>query len=360
MSIINPLKLDDIGYDSVFKENFNSSFSDEFSPARITTVNKNNFLLLSEFGETYAELAGKFMFDLDSALDLPTVGDWVAASYFDDNSLAIIHDILPRRSLLKRRDPGKKLDYQLIASNIDTAFIIQALDTNFNLNRLERYLVMVNESNIEPIILLSKSDLLSEIESNKIKTEIGRIRNKFKWLMFSNKSGHGISDIEKHLLSQKTYCLLGSSGVGKTTLLNTLIGEQIFEVREVREKDDKGRHTTSNRQLIVLKNGSLIIDTPGMKELGNIAIETGISETFDDIETLRRHCRFSDCSHTNEEGCAILGGIENGTINQKRYDNYIKLKKETDFYQMSYQEKRKKDKSFGKMIKQVMKNNRKK
>jgi len=354
------LELKDLGFDKTFEDKFQLTFSENFSPARIIAVNKNNFILAGAFGETYAELAGKFMFELGSALDLPTVGDWVAASYFDDNTLAIIHDILPRKTLLKRRDPGKKLDYQLIAANIDTAFIIQSLDANFNLNRLERYLAMVNESHIEPIILLSKSDLISKLESNNIEKDIERLRNKYEWLMFSNKSGEGISEIERHLKSQKTYCLLGSSGVGKTTLLNTLVGEQIFEVREVREKDDKGRHTTSTRQLISLTNGSLIIDTPGMRELGNIALDTGISETFDDIDNLVEFCRFSDCSHINEEGCAILKGIENGTIDQKRYDNYIKLKKETDFYQMSYLEKRKKDKSFGKMIKQVMKNNRKK
>jgi ribosome biogenesis GTPase len=354
------VKLENLGYDSLFNDHFTSLNRQDLDPARIIAVNKGNYSLIGETGKINGELSGKFMFNSDSALELPTTGDWVAASFFDQNSPAIIHEILPRKSILKRRDPGKKLDYQLIAANIDTAFIIQALDTNFNLNRLERYLAMVSDGGIIPVILLSKSDLLSSNQLEEIKSQIGRVNSKYQWFIFSNKTMDGISDIHKLLLPQKTFCLLGSSGVGKTTLLNTLIGEEKFRIEEVRQKDNKGRHTTSYRQLIVLENGSLLIDTPGMRELGIIALESGISDTFEDIEKMSLECKFTDCTHTNEQGCALLESIQQGTLDQKKYDNYMKIKKETAFYQMSYLEKRNKDKSFGKMIKQVMKSKRKK
>ena len=315
--------------------------------ARIIAVNKNNYKVSYAQHEMAAELSGRFLFTAESSVDFPTVGDWVSIQCFD--SLGIIHNVVPRESLLKRKDPGKAVQFQLIAANIDYAFIMQDA-SDLNLNRLERYLVMVNESNIKPIIVLNKIDLVSKI-SDKVK----RLSKKHLVLPISNITGEGIPALQEQLHPEKTYCLMGSSGVGKTTLLNNLIGEQKFETNEVREKDNKGRHTTTRRQLIELDNGAIIIDTPGMRELGNFDVDNGLDETFDEITALSDQCRFKDCTHIHEKGCAVREAVNQGTINDDRYDNFLKIRKESEFYEMSYLEKRKKDKAFGKMIKNYKK-----
>lgn len=175
--------------------------------------------------------------------------------------------------------------------------------------------------------------------------------NKSLVLPLSNVSDKGVATLQNELKSGKTYCLLGSSGVGKTTLLNNLLGEKLFKVNEVREKDSKGRHTSTRRQLIRLKSGSIFIDTPGMRELGNFAINTGLEETFDEIVSYSSQCRFNDCTHIHEEGCAVIGAVEQGIIDEERYKNFLRIQKESAYYEMSYSDKRKKDKAFGKMVK---------
>jgi len=257
--------------------------------------------------------------------------------------------------VLKRKTPGKKIDFQLIAANIDIAFIMQSLDDDFSLRRFERYLSMVYESNINPIILLSKSDLLSSQEvENKI-NEVNKVAGNVPVKAFSSTTGKGLENIKPLLIEMQTYCLLGSSGVGKTTLLNHLLEDEKFETQSVRQKDSKGRHTTTNRVLTRLKNGSMIIDSPGMRELGVFSVAQGLDETFSEILELAESCKFSDCSHINQKGCAILQALNDGELDQKRYQNFIGMKKESDFYDMSYLEKKKKDKAFGKMVKTAMK-----
>ncbi len=353
------MALQNLGFDEWFQEKFSQFPEGEFSPARVIAVNKNSYLIGNGETEIFAELTGKFLFGAVSALDLPTVGDWVAVKYFDDDTFAVIYDLLPRRSLLKRKDPGK-IDYQLIAANVDFAFIVQSLDANFNLNRLERYLVTVNEGGLQPVILLGKSDLVSEENRVEKLAGVSMLYKDYPAISFSNVTGQGIDLILEQFVPGKSYCLLGSSGVGKTTLLNRLVGEDRFVVKEVREKDRRGRHATTRRQLIRLENGSLIIDTPGMRELGNIDVDAGLSETFEDIYTYSLACRFKDCTHTHEKDCAVLAAVRNGDIDEKRYENYMKILRESDYYSRSYVEKRKRDKEFGKMVKRIMKDYKKK
>lgn len=354
------MDLKDLGFDNWFQDKTDASKLDSFRVARVLTVHKDGYLLQDENHSVLAELTGKFMFGAESALDYPAVGDWVYAQYFDRDTFAVIHEVFPRKSLLKRKTSGKKVDFQLIAANIDTAFIVQSLDANYNLRRLERYLAMINEGRISPVVLLSKSDLLSRDEIEEKINEIHAVMPNMEIAAFSNKNGSGLKAVEELLIPGKTFCLLGSSGVGKTTLLNKLLGESVFETREVREKDGRGRHTTTRRQLIFMQNRAMIIDTPGMRELGNMGIEAGIQSTFDEIGRLSEQCRYKDCTHTQEEGCAVLAAVNDGKISLERYQNYIKLCKESAYYESSYVEKRRKDKKFGKYCKSVMKHKVKK
>jgi len=353
------LELKDLGFNNWFKEKLNGiQFLDD-NLARIIAVNKDNYIIRNKEREVLANVTGKIIYGAESNLDSPTVGDWVYVQYFNENTFAIIHKILPRKSILKRKVAGKKIEYQLIASNIDIAFIVQSLDLNFNIPRLERYLIMVNESNIQPVILLSKRDLISpEILEQKI-LNIQSMNHTYKIIGFSNDTGEGLNEIKDLIKPGLTYCLLGSSGVGKTTLLNRLIGENIYATQTVREKDGRGRHVTARRQLTILSEGGLIIDNPGMRELGNIEVQAGLNETFSDIQKLSQTCHFKNCTHINEPGCSVLDAVKQGELIEEHYQNYLKLKKETEHYEMSYIEKRKKDKMFGKMCKEVMKNNKK-
>lgn len=227
------------GFDNWFQDKVDLSKT-EFNISRVISVNKNSFVVSNGIKEIYAELTGKFLFNSEDSLDMPAVGDWVYTQLFDDDELAIIHEILPRKSLLKRKASGKKVDYQLIAANIDTAIIMQSLDSNFNLRRLERYLVMINEGKITPVIFLSKSDLISPEEIEKKKNDIRKILPDVNVEAFSNNTASDIENIKSFFTPYKTYCLLGSSGVGKTTLLNNLIHQELYKTQPTREKDGSG------------------------------------------------------------------------------------------------------------------------
>ena len=354
------MKLHDLGFNEWFIQRLNESSKTDYRLARITSVNKGSYLTRNEDGEVLSELAGEFIFSAESKLNYPVVGDWAFVQYYNANTLAIIHDLFPRKTILRRKTAGKKVDYQIIASNIDIALIVQSCDFNFNLRRLERYLVMVNDGHINPVILLSKSDLVSQKDLDNKVSEIRNTGIKCEIIAYSIETSLGLPQIQQLLRPGMTYCMLGSSGVGKTTLLNNLIGQGEFKINIVREKDGKGRHTTSRRQLVVLGQGAMLIDTPGMRELGNIGVKAGIEESFSDITKLAKNCRFRDCTHTNEAGCSVLRAVQTGSLNETHYLDYLKLKKESEHYQMSYLEKRKKAKKFGQFIKSAMKQNKKK
>jgi ribosome biogenesis GTPase len=345
-----------LGYDNWIHDHLDSDKIAVHKVARVIAVHKDSYVVTKGDGVAFAECSGNVLYNVGSPADLPTTGDWVYADFYDDESHAIIHGVVARKTVLRRKKAGKLVDFQLIAANIDVAFIVQSVDHNLNFRRLERYLVMVNESNIIPVILLSKCDLISQDQAEKIKEDITGVSPGTIVLPFSNLSGENIDAIKRFLLPGQTYCLLGSSGVGKTTLLNSILGRDEYETQSVSKKDSKGKHTTTSRELIRLENGALLIDTPGMRELGNMSVDVGIDETFSEILHLAQHCKFGNCSHTSEKGCAVLAAIKEGDLDQQRYRNYLKMKHESAFHEMSYSEKREKDKKFGKMVKSVLKN----
>lgn len=346
--------IEKLGFGNWFQDRVNPADLKLFEVARVVAIHKDSYTVNNGEAEALAELVGKMVFDAASPLDYPAVGDWVLATFHDRNTFAVIHRILPRKSLLKRKAAGRQIDFQLIAANVDTAFIVQALDRNFNLNRLERYLVMVQESHIQPVVLLSKCDL---IESEEITRRVAAIHDTMPALPvqpFSNQSEYGLPAVKDFLSPRQTFCVLGSSGVGKTTLINRLIGKPLYATRAVRAKDGKGRHATTHRQLLVLDSQAMLIDTPGMRELGTFSVETGIRETFADISELTQHCQFSDCSHLHEKGCAVRMAVEEGALPEKRYQNYLKLQKENAFHERSYLERKKEDKRLGKLYKSIL------
>jgi len=345
-------------YSDWVSDKLDSSMASAHEIAQVVSVARERYLLRKGQIEVPAELSGNLLYSAESAIDLPTVGDWVFADFFDDNEQAIIYAVAPRRTLLKRKTAGKRVEFQLLAANIDTAFIVQSADANFNLRRLERYLVMVNEAGINPVILLSKCDLVGVSEIDEFKSSMHSVAPGIPVMACSSETQAGIEAIRNMLAEGYCYCLLGSSGVGKTSLLNCLLGEQKFATRSVSDRHGKGRHTTTRRELIVLENAAMIIDTPGMRELGNISVDAGIDSTFADITELAQACRFADCSHSNEKGCAILAAVAEGSLALARLQNYRKIRKESAFNEMSYADKRKKDKDFGKMVNAAVKNKR--
>jgi ribosome biogenesis GTPase len=241
----------------------------------------------------------------------------------------------------------------MVAANIDTAFIVQSCDIDFNPSRLDRYLVMATDGRVEPLVILTKTDLITQDELDQ---ELATVRSATQAgvLALSNVTGAGFEAFRQTLSPGKTYCLLGSSGVGKTTLINRLIGEEAFATRAV-SSTGEGTHTTSRRQLIVLSQGAMLIDTPGMRELGLVGAEDGVEAGFEDFAALAADCRFADCSHEHEPGCAVRAAVEAGELPETRYANYLKLKKESEYHEMSYRDKRKRDKAFGRFIKSAKK-----
>ena len=348
------MKLTGLGSNSGLEEQASLLCGSGQRLARVTAVDRGRYVVRDEQGEVPAELTGRFLHAAASSVDMPCVGDWVCVQYHDAESHASIHDVVPRRSFLRRKSPGKNIDFQMIAANIDVAFIVQSCHFDFNVRRLERYLVMVNEGGIEPVLLLTKTDLVGAAELERMLAHIRAAGIAARIITLSNVTGEGVEQVREAMLPGRTYCLLGSSGVGKTTLINQLSGHDALETGAV-SGTGEGRHTTTRRHLVVLDNGALLIDMPGMRELGIMNVGAGLDDSFADIKALASQCRFADCSHTNEPGCAIRKAIESGELNPEHYRSYLKLKAESDFNEMSYVDKRKKDKAFGKMVKTVLK-----
>lgn len=345
--------LEDLGYQSDLEQFRISNNLQEFDPARVIAEHKERYIVKNNTGEYEAEVLGIIRFNAETRSDFPAVGDWVAIKTFDQK-FAIIHRIFPRKTVLERRAVGKHAEKQIIASNIDVAYIMQSLDRDFNINRIERYLALCNSTNIESIILLSKADLLHpEVIEERKKTIRNRIGN-ISIMSLSNQTLYGYGRLRTTLKSGKTYCLLGSSGVGKSTLINNLIGNQKFRTAEISLSTAKGKHTTSHRELILLEQGGMIIDNPGMREVGIANNEEGLEITFDRIIELADDCRFADCTHIHEEGCAVKEAVEKDSLDRTYYLNYLRMEREKEHFKATEIEKRRKDKKFGKMVKEVM------
>jgi ribosome biogenesis GTPase len=353
------MELVDLGFSDWFRQRLEESGRSGYSMARVAAVDRDTYLVRNERGEVRAELSGRLVHSAEPSAGYPAVGDWAFVQYYDAGTLAIIDGILPRKSVLRRKAAGRKIDYQMIAANIDATFIVQSCDSNFNLRRLERYLVMASDGQLEPILLLSKTDLVSREDLEQKVESVRSAGISCEVISCTSETDSGLAQVRQAMEAGRTYCLLGSSGVGKTTLLNHLIGRDAFATNPVREKEGKGRHTTARRQLIVLEQGAMLIDTPGMRELGIIDAGPGMDQSFSDVLNLASECRFNDCTHTSEAGCSVLEALLNGELSEGRYQSYMKLVRESEHHQMSYLEKRRKDRRFGQFIKSAMKHRKK-
>ena len=348
------MKLDDLGYNDKIEKSRIENNLEDFDIGRVISEHKERYIVKTEKGEFEAEITGNLRFSAKGREDFPAVGDWVALTIYD-SGFSIIHGILPRFSIISRQAVSQFGEVQIIATNIDYAFLIQAVDRDFNINRLERYLTICYSSDVSPIIVLSKTDLIDEQRMNGILNDIKlRIKN-VPVIAISNETQNGYEAIKKTIEKGKTYCMLGSSGVGKSTLLNNLSGRTIMRTDTISQSTNKGRHVTSHRELIILENGGILVDNPGMREVGIADTTSGLEITFDKIVSLSQNCKFKDCTHTRETGCSILEAVEKGDIDKNSYENYLKLEREKAHFELTVVEKRKKDKELGKIIKNYKK-----
>lgn len=346
------MTLQNLGYTQTLEDYRIAENLEGFEVGRITSEHKERYTVKTVTTELEAELIGNLRFTAESRYGFPAVGDWVAISEYDDDK-ALIHAIYPRRSIIERKAVGRSGQVQIIATNIDIGLIVQAVDRDFNLNRLERYLTICNTSEVKPILVLSKTDLIEKEELDQILNQITTRIGQEEVLTVNNQSEDGYAQIAQLIEKGKTYCLLGSSGVGKSTLLNALSGNELMQTADISSAVNKGKHTTSHRELIVLESGGIIIDNPGMREVGITDLDQGLEATFETILGYAENCKFSNCTHSHEKGCAILQALEEGEINEESYQNFQKLEREKSHFESSVTEKKQKDKKLGKMIREV-------
>lgn len=318
--------LEDYGWNQFFADSFEPFAREGFEAGRVALQHNRALMLYTAAGETQAETTGRLRYLARGTEDLPAVGDWVVIKRTRDEGHAKVHEILPRRSKFSRRAAGSETAEQIVAANVDTVFLVTGLDNDYNPRRVERYLIMAWESGAEPVVVLNKADLIEEIEERR--QEIERVAPGVQVVALSAKRGVGVEQLMPYVGRGRTVALMGSSGVGKSTITNRLLGEEVQRTQEVRLADARGRHTTTHRELFVLPGGGLVLDTPGMRELQLLVSERGFRETFDDIEEIAAECRFSDCRHEGEPGCAVRAALESGELDAERFANYRKMEAE--------------------------------
>ena len=318
--------LESWGWNDYFAGQFEPLGRQGYLPGRITLEFNQFFRVQTEQGELLSEVAGRLKHEARSRAELPAVGDWVAIRPAQHGDQAVIHAIVPRRGKFTRKVKGTKTDEQVIAANVDTVFLMTSLNQDFNLRRLERYLSIAWESGARPVILLTKSDLCTDLPERL--REIAELAPDVPCHAICAIRNEGMEALNPSLSSGQTVALIGSSGVGKSTLLNRLLGREQQKVKEIREFDDRGSHTTRHRELIRLPNGALILDTPGMREVQLWEVDEGVEATFEDIEELAGQCRFGDCRHQSEPACAVREAVKTGQLSSARLENYRKLQEE--------------------------------
>ncbi|HYH85540.1 MAG TPA: ribosome small subunit-dependent GTPase A [Pyrinomonadaceae bacterium] len=315
--------LETYGWDDFFAEGFAPYAAEGFEAGRVFLQHNRIYMLYTALGETVAEATGRLRYNARGAEDFPAVGDWAAIRRTAGEDKSKIHEVLPRRSKFSRKAAGRETEEQIVAANVDTVFLVMGLDNDYNPRRAERYLIMAWESGAQPVVVLNKADLVEDAE--ELRGEIELVAPGAPVLFLSAKRGEGIEQLMPYITRGRTVALMGSSGVGKSTIVNRLLGGEVQRIQEVRVGDDRGRHTTTHRELFLLEGGGLVLDTPGMRELQLLVSEKGLRETFEDIEEVAGECRFSDCRHEGEPDCAIRAALESGALDAERYANYRKM-----------------------------------
>ena len=327
------IDLETIGWDLFFKKEFDQYQIQGFIPGRITQIQRKNCIALTELGEIKVKISGKFRFANSEKEAFPVVGDWVAIKKDPKDVMGVIQTVLPRKSKFSRKVSGKAIEEQIIAANVDIVWIVSSMDNDFNIQRIERYITLVSESGAKPVIILNKSDLCKDIDK-KIE-EVRKISQSVPIHTLSAELNQGLDILRQYMIKGKTIALLGSSGVGKSTIINKLLCIDRQKVGPVRKSDGKGKHITTYREMIMLPNGGMIMDNPGMKEI-QLWYKGDNSNAFEDIEELSHSCKFKNCGHESEPGCAVKDALAKGTLDVRRYEHYLKLRKEIESRPIKY------------------------
>lgn len=352
-------KLENLGWNDFFESKKIELGLDDFAVSRVIAEYKGAYKVKNINGEFLAKVTGKQMFEAKSREDYPAVGDWVVISNLDSKQ-AIINFIFPRKSVIKRRfgdknRTGEKNDVQVIASNIDVAFIVQSVGRDYNINRFERYLAIIKDAGIKPVAIVNKTDLVSPEELNLKLLEIKNRLSGVDVILANTVSSQGLDNLRSYIEKGKTYCFLGSSGVGKSSLINKLLGKNDIRTGKIGSRSDRGKHVTTSREMYFLESGGIVIDNPGVREVGIANANTEVDSVFDEMAVFADKCKYADCTHIHEPGCEILAALASGKLDEDRYLNYISLKKETEYFDMSQLEKRERNRQFGKFVKKMKK-----